>query len=83
MAVKFEKKDEGTYMLDVTGYVCPHPQLYTKKSLDKIASGEILEVMFDNPSSGETIIQMCEQQGHEVIDKKKEGTKFIYTIKKG
>lgn len=83
MAVKFEKTGEGRYMLDVTGYVCPHPQLYTKKSLEKMASGEIVDVIFDNPSSGETIVQMCDQQGHEVLEKKKEGSKFIYTIKKG
>lgn len=83
MAVKFEKTGEGRYMLDVTGYVCPHPQLYTKKSLDKMTSGEIVDVVFDNPSSGETIVQMCDQQGHEVLEKKKEGSKFIYTIKKG
>ena len=39
MAMKFEKTGEGTYVLDVCGYVCPHPQLYTKKSLEKIAVG--------------------------------------------
>jgi tRNA 2-thiouridine synthesizing protein A len=83
MAVKFEKKGEGRYMLDVCGYVCPHPQLYTKKSLEKMNSGEILEVTFDNPSSAETITQMCEAGGHTVIDKRQEGSKFIFTIKKG
>lgn len=83
MAVKFEKTGEGTYVLDVTGYVCPHPQLYTKKSLEKMAKGEVVDVIFDNPSSAETITQMCEQQGHEVLEQKKEGSKFIYKIKKG
>lgn len=83
MAVKFEKKGDGTYSLDVCGYVCPHPQIYTKKSLEKIGSGDTLEVVFDNPSSGETIVQMCESVGHEVLDKKQDGGKFIYTIKKG
>jgi len=83
MAVKFEKKNDGSYMLDVCGYVCPHPQIYTKKSLEKIGSGEIVEVIFDNPSSAETIIQMCETSGHDVIEKKQEGGKFIYKIRKG
>ncbi|NOY63806.1 MAG: sulfurtransferase TusA family protein [Nitrospirae bacterium] len=83
MAVKFEKKGEGQYMLDVCGYVCPHPQIYSKKSLEKIEQGAILEVVFDNPSSGETITQMCESMGHEILDKKQEGGKFIYRIKKG
>jgi len=83
MAVKFEKKNEKTYSLDVCGYVCPHPQIYTKKSLEKIGSGDVLEVIFDNPSSGETIVQMCESAGHQILGKKQEGGKLIYTIQKG
>ena len=51
MGVKFEKKEDGKYMLDVCGFVCPHPQIYCKKSLEKINSGDELEVFFDNPSS--------------------------------
>ena len=35
MAVKFDKKSEGVYSLDCTGYVCPHPQIYTKKCLKR------------------------------------------------
>lgn len=83
MAVKFEKKGDGSYILDVCGYVCPHPQIYTKKSLEKINEGEVVEVIFDNPSSAETITQMCESSGHEVIEKKQESGKFFYKIKKG
>jgi hypothetical protein len=30
MAMKFEKKSDGVYALDVCGYVCPHPQIYAK-----------------------------------------------------
>ena len=51
MAIKFEKVAEGQYQLDVKGYVCPHPQIYTKKALDKMHPGEVLELLFDNPSS--------------------------------
>jgi tRNA 2-thiouridine synthesizing protein A len=82
MAMKFEKKGEGVYMLDVCGYVCPHPQIYCKKSLEKIGEGEILEMTFDNPSSAETIVQMLDQAGHELVEKKNEGGKIIFKIKK-
>ncbi|HDZ61649.1 MAG TPA: sulfurtransferase TusA family protein [Nitrospirae bacterium] len=83
MAMKFEKTGEGTYMLDVCGFVCPHPQLYAKKSLEKIAEGEVIEVIFDNPSSKETIIQMCEQAGNEILEDRSEGGKLILKIEKG
>ncbi len=83
MAMKFEKKSDGVYALDVCGYVCPHPQIYCKKSLEKIGEGEILEMTFDNPSSAETIVQMLDQAGHELVEKKNEGGKIIFKIKKG
>ncbi|HSB32469.1 MAG TPA: sulfurtransferase TusA family protein [Candidatus Sulfobium mesophilum] len=83
MAMKFEKTGDGTYMLDVCGYVCPHPQIYCKKSIEKMAEGEVLNMVFDNPSSGETIKQMLDQAGHELVEEKKEGSKIIFVIKKG
>jgi len=82
MAMKFEKKSDGVYALDVCGYVCPHPQIYCKKSLEKIGEGEVLEMTFDNPSSAETIVQMLDQAGHELVDKKNEGGKIVFKIKK-
>ena len=82
MALKFEKKADGIYQLDVKGYVCPHPQIYTKKALEKMESGEVLEVVFDNPSSGESIATMCENTDDEIIEKKKEGGQFMWDIQK-
>lgn len=82
MAMKFEKKADGQFLLDVTGYVCPHPQIYTKKAIEKIGTGDVIEVIFDNPSSSESIAAMCDQIGNEVVEKKKEGGKFIWKIKK-
>ncbi len=80
--MKFEKKSEGVYMLDVKGYVCPHPQIYTKKALAKVQSGEVVEVVFDNPSSGESIATMCDNTGDEIVEKKEEGGQFVWDIKK-
>lgn len=81
MAMKFEKKDNG-YLVDVQGYICPHPQLYTKKALEKMKNGEVLEVLFDNPSSSESISAMCDSNGYEIFDKRQESGKFTWKIKK-
>ena len=67
MAIKFEKISDGNYLLDVQGYVCPHPQIYTKKALQKLKPGEHLELLFDNPSSGESVAAMCEAEGDEIV----------------
>ncbi len=85
MAVKFEKTGDGAYSLDVKGYVCPHPQLYTKKGLEKLKQGEILELIFDNPSSGESIAAMCQAEGNEIVAQEKEAgrTTMRWRIRKG
>lgn len=83
MAIKFNKKSDGVYTLDCQGYVCPHPQIYTKKMLEKIGPGSVLEVIFDNPSSSESITEMCNGSGNEIIDKNIDGGKYIFSIRKG
>lgn len=83
MAMKFEKTGDGEYELDVCGFVCPHPQLYCKKSLQKMEEGDTLKMIFDNASSGETIKQMLDQQGDELLEETKEGGKIVYVIEKG
>ena len=80
--MKFEKKGEGRFQLDVCGYVCPHPQLYTKKALEKIKEGEVIEIVFDNPSSGESIAAMLDNTGDQVIEQVKEGGKITWKVRK-
>ena len=82
MAMKFEKTGDGKYLLDVCGYVCPHPQIYAKKSLEKMAEGDSVQIVLDNPSSVETIVQMCDQVGHDVLERKTEGGKIYLKLKK-
>ena len=83
MAVKFEKISDGEYILDVTSYVCPHPQMYTKKALQKLQSGEVLTLVFDNPSSGESIMSMCESGGDELFERSESAGTFTWKIRKG
>ena len=80
--MKFNKVSEGQYQLDVCGYVCPHPQLYTKKALEKIKDGETVEIVFDNPSSGESIAAMLDTTGDEVMEKVEGGGKFNWKVRK-
>lgn len=82
MGMKFEKTEEGRYRLNVNGYVCPHPQIYTKKALEKLSSGDILELLFDNPSSGESIEAMIENDGNSLVQQSVEAGQFEWHIQK-
>jgi len=42
-------------VVDVLGDSCPRPQLMTKKALNEAASGDVIEVKVDNPTSMEAI----------------------------
>ncbi len=83
MTVKFNKVADGEYSLDVTGYVCPHPQMYTKKVLTKLDQGDVLTLLFDNPSSGESVSSMCELQGDDVFERNNDKGIFKWKIRKG
>ena len=82
MAMNLKQKGPGLYVLDVKGYVCPHPQLYTKKVLEKMHTGDRLELIFDNPSSAESISAMCASEGNPILDKKNEGAIYVFEIQK-
>jgi tRNA 2-thiouridine synthesizing protein A len=82
MAMSFNKIADGEWELNVCGYTCPHPQMYTKKALAKMASGDVLTVLFDNPSSGESIMAMCDSGGDELIERNEDGGSFAWKIRK-
>lgn len=45
-------------VIDCLGDSCPRPQLMTKKAMSKAASGDVIEVRIDNPTSMEAIPPM-------------------------
>jgi tRNA 2-thiouridine synthesizing protein A len=68
--------------LDVLGEICPYPQLYTKKKLEKMAEGKVLEVVTDHPPAAEeTIPGYCRQMGYP-FSVKKEGSIYRIVIRK-
>lgn len=69
--------------LDVQGEICPYPQLYTRKKLESMASGKILEVLTDHPPAGEeTIPGYCEQMKYPYTVEK-QGALYRFKILKG
>jgi len=65
--VKFARLDKGKYILDVRGYTCPYPVIFTRRALTSIDVGEVLEVLTDNPPSCENIPKAVKEDGHDVL----------------
>ncbi len=52
-------------VLDVQGEICPYPQIYTRKKLESMAPGRVLEVLTDHPPAAEeTIPGYCREMGY-------------------
>ncbi len=70
-------------VIDVCGEVCPMPVIKTKRALEGMKKGEILEVVVDYPPSRENVQRFAESQGNRVIEVREEGNKIRILIEKG
>ncbi|MEF9426401.1 MAG: sulfurtransferase TusA family protein [Candidatus Mariimomonas ferrooxydans] len=53
-----------TQTIDISGQVCPHTLVSTKKALEKIESGQVLKVICNHqPAAEDTIPRYCEKIG--------------------
>ena len=66
-------------ILDCIGLYCPMPVLNTRQEMDKLAVGEILEVLADDPAAEEDLKAWAKQTGQKIleIEKTDEGMKFL------
>lgn len=69
--------------LDTKGLSCPMPLLKTKKAIEQIASGEILEVLGTDPGSKNDLPNWCQRSGHTFLGNKEAGGIFTFFIQKG
>ena len=66
-------------ILDCIGLYCPMPVVKTRQEMDKLAIGEILEVLADDPAAEEDLKAWAKRTGQKIleIEKTGEGMKFL------
>lgn len=69
--------------LDVKGMSCPMPLLRAKKEIDKINSGEVLEILGTDPGSRKDFPGWAARAGHEYLGEKEEAGFIRFYIRKG
>lgn len=69
--------------LDASGLGCPLPIVKTKKEIDNLSSGQILEVISTDPGSKNDMTAWCKRTGNELIESAEQGGKFQFYVKKG
>jgi tRNA 2-thiouridine synthesizing protein A len=70
-------------VLDAKGLSCPMPLLRTKKAINSINSGQILEVQGTDPGSKNDLPGWCERSGHKFLGTKEGDGFFQFFIQKG
>jgi len=68
--------------LDTSGLSCPMPVVKTKKAINAIEVGEILEMISTDAGSIPDMEAWARQTGHELMESHDEGEKFRFLIKK-
>ena len=68
--------------LDASGLNCPLPILRAKKTLNAMASGQLLHVVATDPGSVRDFDAFAKQTGNELIESKEDGGKFHFMIRK-
>ncbi len=67
--------------LDCKGLSCPMPILKTKKALDGMNSGQILEILGTDPATANDLPAFASNTGHEYIGSKDDDGFTRYYLK--
>lgn len=65
--------------LDCIGLYCPEPLFQTRENIDKLAVGQVLEVVTDDPAAEEDLKRFAKRAGHEVVafEKREDHMRFL------
>lgn len=68
--------------LDTRGLDCPLPLLKAKQALNRMASGERLQVLATDPGSQRDFRVFAEQSGHRLLQSEVRDGEFFYELEK-
>jgi tRNA 2-thiouridine synthesizing protein A len=74
---------EVTKVLDAKGLACPMPIVKTKKEMDALSSGDILEIHATDKGAKSDLTAWAQSGGHELIKDEEDNGVFKFWLKKG
>ncbi|WP_240377177.1 sulfurtransferase TusA family protein [Bacillus piscicola] len=69
-------------VIDAKGLACPMPIVRTKKAMNQLEAGQILEVHATDKGSKSDLTAWAKSGGHELLDDTEQDGVFIFWIKK-
>jgi len=68
--------------LDCKGLNCPLPVIKTKKVIETMAVGQVLEMVATDKGSKADMVAWSKSTGHELIETKEEPGLFMFYVRK-
>jgi tRNA 2-thiouridine synthesizing protein A len=72
----------ATARLDASGLNCPLPILRTRKALNGMDSGAVLEVVATDPGAVKDMSAFCAQTGNRLVSSSEADNAFVFLIEK-
>ena len=69
-------------VLDAKGLNCPLPILKTKKALQNVPAGGVLEILATDPGSIADFRSFCKQTGHQLLESTEAEGVYKFLIKR-
>lgn len=75
--------DDPTQTLDALGLRCPEPVMMTRLAIRKMAVGETLLIIADDPATTRDIPSFCRFMDHQLLASDTTELPYRYLVKKG
>ncbi|MBI4362999.1 MAG: sulfurtransferase TusA family protein [Euryarchaeota archaeon] len=70
--------------LDVRGLMCPIPVAKSKRAIQQVGPGEVLEILSTDPAAKQDIPAWARRDGHELVEARVEDPKLlVFYVKRG
>jgi TusA-related sulfurtransferase len=69
--------------LDAKGLACPMPVVKARLEIEKLSTGDVLQVIATDPGSVSDFDNWTKMSGHELLESKQDDGVYTYLIRKG
>ncbi|MBY0099680.1 sulfurtransferase TusA family protein [Mesobacillus maritimus] len=70
-------------VVDAKGLACPMPIVKTKKAMNELESGQVLEIHTTDKGAKNDLTAWAKSSGHELLDYEEEAEVLKFRMKKG
>lgn len=68
--------------IDCTGLFCPMPIVKTREAIREMVTGQLLEMLSDDPASEPDMRSWARNTGHELLEVTRSGMVYRFVVRK-